>query len=217
MNLVPFNYEDSNFRTLTNEGEIYFIAADVTNILGYRDSNDALKHLDEDEVFKLNQILNPDLKSGLPVRYDANLLTESGLYSLILASKKPGAKQFKRWVTHEVLPSIRKTGSYSLQNTTLADLGSIQKMIKEIIENEVGKLHSHLIGFDSHLREVVKPKNKNLIAGGYKSETTKCKKQLEKANRKLVDLEKENHELSKEFRALTREYVKLSKQKGVKQ
>ena len=94
-------------RTMTDEkGEVFFVGKDVAATLGYRDTSDALKkHVDfEDKLTR--QIAD----SGQ--RRKVFLINESGLYSLILSSKLPQAKAFKRWVTSEVLPQIRKTGGY---------------------------------------------------------------------------------------------------------
>ena len=83
----------------------WFVAKDVTDALGFRDANDGTKYLEDDEISTC-----PDNTSG-QVRH-IKLINESGLYSLILRSRKPEAKAFKKWVTAEVLPSIRKTGGY---------------------------------------------------------------------------------------------------------
>ncbi len=98
-----------NIRTMTNEkGETYFVGKDVAEALGYSKSRNALAaHVDEeDKTTALIQGPGSNYKSK------AVLINESGLYSLILSSKLPQAKAFKRWVTAEVLPQIRKTGGY---------------------------------------------------------------------------------------------------------
>jgi anti-repressor protein len=94
-------------RTLLVDGEPQFVAADVTAILGYRMASDATRWLDEDEK-GTHQLRTP---GGLQT---FSTVSEAGLYSLILRSQVLGAREFKRWVTHEVLPAIRRTGSYSL-------------------------------------------------------------------------------------------------------
>lgn len=86
-------------------GEPMFVAADVCNVLGYSNPSKAISdHVDEDERY------NKSLERGGNMLF----ITESGLYSLILRSNKPNAKPFRKWVTSEVLPSIRKTGSYTM-------------------------------------------------------------------------------------------------------
>lgn len=95
-------------RVLEKNGEPWFVAKDVTNILGYQNSSKAINdHVDDDDK------LNNETLSSLGQR-GGWLINESGLYSLILSSKLPNAKQFKRWVTSEVLPSIRKYGSFNM-------------------------------------------------------------------------------------------------------
>lgn len=90
-------------RSITIDGEPWFVAADVCAVLEVQNTTDALSRLDDDEKARLNL--------GLPGG-DTNIINESGLYSLTLGSRKPQAKRFKKWVTGDVLPSIRKTGAY---------------------------------------------------------------------------------------------------------
>ena len=97
------NPEFGQVRTVEVNGEPYFIAADICNALELSNTTVALDRLDDDEKSKLNL----GLSGGL-----TNCVNEYGLYSLVMASRKPSAKKFKRWVTHEVLPSIRKHGAY---------------------------------------------------------------------------------------------------------
>lgn len=104
------NDEFGEIRVVEKDGEVWFVAADVTKILGYNNNSKAIKdHVDEEDkhLCKYNESL------GLS-KFGAIIINESGLYSLILSSKLPTAKKFKRWVTSEVLPAIRKTGKYEL-------------------------------------------------------------------------------------------------------
>lgn len=106
------NPEFGHIRGLKIEGEPWFVGKDIAEALGYADTAAALKkHVDDEDkkLFKADDL--PTLKTS---NYGAYLINESGLYSLMLKSKLPGAKKFKRWVTSEVLPSIRKTGAYSV-------------------------------------------------------------------------------------------------------
>lgn len=106
------NPEFGHIRGLKIEGEPWFVGKDIAEALGYADTAAALKkHVDDEDkkLFKADDL--PTLKTS---NYGAYLINESGLYSLMLKSKLPGAKKFKRWVTSEVLPSIRKTGAYSM-------------------------------------------------------------------------------------------------------
>lgn len=93
-------------RTIDREGDVWFVGKDVAEILGYTNPSKALAdHVDEEDK------LNNESLSSLGQR-GGWLINESGLYSLVLSSKLPTAKQFKRWITKEVIPSIRKTGGY---------------------------------------------------------------------------------------------------------
>lgn len=92
-------------RAVTLGGEPWFVAADVCRALGLGNSSDVIKRLDEDER---TLVSIEGASNGLPV----NAVNEPGLYALILGSRKPEAKAFKRWITHEVIPEIRKTGGY---------------------------------------------------------------------------------------------------------
>ena len=95
-----------SIRTMDMEGEVWFVGKDVAEILGYTNPSKALAdHVDEEDK------LNNESLSSLGQR-GGWLINESGLYSLVLSSKLPTAKQFKRWITKEVIPSIRKTGGY---------------------------------------------------------------------------------------------------------
>lgn len=100
-----FNYQDQQIRTVVKDGEPWFVAKDVCDVLEIGNPSQALSRLDEDE--KNTVILNEGI--GNP---NKTIVNEPGLYSLILGSRKPEAKQFKRWITHEVIPTIRKTGGY---------------------------------------------------------------------------------------------------------
>ena len=99
-------------RTVEIDNEPWFVGKDVAEALGYRDTSDALKkHVDADD--KLTRRFADSGQAR-----EMYIINESGLYSLILSSKLPGAKEFKRWVTSEVIPSIRKTGGYTLKPMT---------------------------------------------------------------------------------------------------
>ena len=104
--LQVFNYKDAEVRTLACNGEIWFVAKDVCDVLGLADVTSALRTLDEDE--KLVRKI-----SGAGQIREMSTISESGLYALIFRSSKPEAKQFSRWVRSEVLPQIRQTGSYN--------------------------------------------------------------------------------------------------------
>ena len=109
-NLQIFNNpEFGNIRTVTIDGEPWFVGKDIAEALGYSNSRKALiDHVDDEDKGVTNRY-TPGGKQNLII------INESGLYSLILSSKLPSAKKFKRWVTSEVLPAIRKTGRYTVE------------------------------------------------------------------------------------------------------
>lgn len=101
--IQKFDFKGAPLRTLTDKaGEPWFVAKDVCAILEISNPSDALKRLDDDERSRFN----------LGRQGETNIVNEAGLYVLVLGSRKPEAHEFKRWVTHEVLPQIRKTGGY---------------------------------------------------------------------------------------------------------
>ncbi|MGY4696306.1 BRO-N domain-containing protein [Xylella fastidiosa subsp. sandyi] len=111
--IIPFDFHSHAVRVVMRDGNPWFVATDVCTALGYRNPSKAIAdHLDDDE--KSNQSLG---LAGKPFL----IISESGLYALILRSRKPEARKFAKWVTSEVLPSIRKTGSYSTTGTMVND------------------------------------------------------------------------------------------------
>ncbi|HBM6603757.1 TPA: phage antirepressor, partial [Enterococcus faecium] len=103
-----FNFEQNEVRTILVNDEPYFVGKDVAEILGYSKPRNAIStHVDEEDK------QDAPIQGDLGGKQKMTIINESGLYSLILKSKLPNAKKFKRWVTSEVLPTIRKTGSYS--------------------------------------------------------------------------------------------------------
>ena len=121
--LILFNNpEFGDIRTIMIDGEPWFCGKDVAGTLGYANEKDAIKrHCEEGEVVKHALGVQTGIKKdGTPamMNVDAFFVNESGLYSLIFGSKLESAKKFKRWVTSEVLPQLRKTGSYGLTLTT---------------------------------------------------------------------------------------------------
>lgn len=106
-NLIEFNFNENPVRSILIDGNPFFIARDICLNLDIEDTSKAVSRLDEDE--KLSRTL---FVSGQ--NRNVTLINESGLYSLVLTSRKDGAKKFKKWITSEVLPQIRKSGSYSI-------------------------------------------------------------------------------------------------------
>jgi anti-repressor protein len=102
--LSIYTYEGNEVRTVQIDGETWWVLKDVCDVLGLTNPTVVASRLDEDEVTKL------DLGS---LSGEAIIINESGLYNVIIRSDKPEAKPFRRWVTHEVLPAIRKHGIYA--------------------------------------------------------------------------------------------------------
>ena len=120
-------FENNDFgqiRVIERDGEPWFVAADVCNVLDLSNPTIAVSRLDEDERAKFN----------LGRQGDATIVNEPGLYALVLGSRKPEAKAFKRWITHEVIPAIRKTGAYGL--TLPQDYPSALRALADSYERE---------------------------------------------------------------------------------
>ena len=122
------NPEFGEIRTIEIEGEQYFVGKDIASALGYGNDRQALITNVDNEDKGVHSV---DTLGG---KQNMTLINESGLYSLILGSKLAEAKKFKRWVTHEVLPSIRKTGSYSLPKEVMEDIAMLRQQVSEVRE-----------------------------------------------------------------------------------
>lgn len=133
--LQKFNFNGQKVQVIMMENEPYFLGKEVAIILGYKNERDALsRHVDEEDVKTLKykacrETRQAELWEGNDFS-DKKLINESGLYSLIIASKLPSAKKFKRWVTGEVLPSIRKHGAYMTEETVEEILTNPDTIIK---------------------------------------------------------------------------------------
>ena len=108
--LIVFNHKEfGELKAIEINGEPWFIGKEVAEKLGYVKARNAIAtHVDEDNALKWG------ITDKLGRMQETTIINESGVYSLILSSKLPNAKRFKRWITSEVLPTIRKTGSYSI-------------------------------------------------------------------------------------------------------
>lgn len=133
--LQTFNFEDLPVRKLEVDGEAYFLGKDVAEILGYSNSRDALaKHVDTEDKLT-SQVATAGQNRNMVI------INESGLYSLIFDAAKQSknesirkkAKRFKRWVTEDVLPQLRRTGTYSI-NPTIQELANNPELIKMLVE-----------------------------------------------------------------------------------
>lgn len=114
------NEEFGQVRTMLINNEPYFVGKDVASILGYKEPRSAVSKKVDEEDRGVSKIATP---SGTQ---EMTVINESGLYSLILSSKLPSAKKFKRWVTSEVLPTIRKNGTYAIANTKVDKLADME-------------------------------------------------------------------------------------------
>lgn len=124
MQAISFSFENTAVRTLGTPDLPLFAAIDVATALGYKNTKDAvLRHVDSDDLLK------SEITDSLGRKQIVNCVNESGMYALIFGSKLESAKRFKRWVTSEVLPAIRKTGSYSAATLTPAEQLQIRKAI----------------------------------------------------------------------------------------
>lgn len=134
--LQIFNHPDfGEVRTVTIGDEPWFVGKDVAQVLGYQNPSKAiLDHVDAEDKLNNDSLLSLGQRGGW-------LINESGLYSLILSSKLPGAKEFKRWVTSEILPSIRKHGAYMTPETLQAAILNPDTMIQlcQQLKNEQEK------------------------------------------------------------------------------
>lgn len=127
------NEEFGTIRTVTIDNEPWFVGKDVAGILGYANQNEAIQdHVDEDDKLNSKTLSSHDLELG---QRGGWLINESGLYSLVLGSKLESSRRFKRWVTSEVLPAIRKTGGYVNDTETFVDayFAGIPEEMKAII------------------------------------------------------------------------------------
>lgn len=147
--LQVFNFKGNEVRTIVIDGKPYFVGKDIAEILGYSNTKDAIAtHVDEEDRTVIQRSENTTLE--IPNR-GLTVINESGLYSLILSSKLPTAKKFKRWVTSEVLPSIRKTGGYQVpsnpmdalklmfeaQTQTNQHVGAIEQRVHVLEDNKL--------------------------------------------------------------------------------
>jgi anti-repressor protein len=141
--LTQFQFNSNDIRVITKNGEPWFVAKDVCEILDYSNTSKAISdHTDEDDRY------NESLERGGTLL----LINESGLYSLILSSKKPEAKIFKKWVTSEILPAIRKTGSYSKQLSPMELIAQLAQASVDL-EKKVEKQESRIEQLENRVQK----------------------------------------------------------------
>ena len=132
MDITPFNFNGKEVRAITGEdGSVWLVAKDVCEVLGIANSRDAIRDLDDDE----KGVVTADTLGG---PQEVAIISESGLYKTTFKSRKPEAKAFTKWVTSDVIPSIRKTGSYSAPKATPAatgikDIPHVSKAFKSLV------------------------------------------------------------------------------------
>ena len=142
--IQQFYFNNAALRTLTDEaGEPWFVAKDVCDILGHSNVSMALDRLDDDERSKFN----------LGRQGETNIVNEAGLYVLVLGSRKPEAHEFKRWVTHEVLPQIRRTGGYIPTTDADDDMTILAKAVM-IGQRTMEKQKRRIAAQESHINEL---------------------------------------------------------------
>lgn len=155
-NFQLFNFEDHPVRILKIDGNPWFVATDLVKILGLSNTTVALSRLDDDERSKLNLG-----RQGM-----TNVVNEYGLYELAMASRKPNAKKFKHWVTHEVLPTIRRHGVYMTDEKieeVLTDPDTIIKLATQLKDEREQRLIEQQLRKDAE-NQVHEMKPKALFA-----------------------------------------------------
>lgn len=140
MNEIVKLYKEHPVRIVDRGGEPWFVAKDVCAVLEIAKVDSAIRSLDEDEK-------DTHSMSTLGGDQELSIVSEAGLYSLVLRSRKPEAKAFKRWVTHEVLPSIRKTGAYVAPNLSMEQISAVVR--------KLGAMANQLITENAGLREKI--------------------------------------------------------------
>lgn len=123
--LQIFVYSGEQLRTVQRDDGLWWVLRDVCRVLNIGNVTDTKKRLDPDEVDLT------DLIDGMGRVQSTTIINEPGLYGVILRSDKPEAKEFKRWVTHDVLPSIRKTGAYGIPPEQVARITALQERLDE--------------------------------------------------------------------------------------
>lgn len=134
--IIPFDFETNAVRVVVIENAPWFVAADACRVLEHSNSRKALTRLDDDEkgVTKVYT---------LGGEQEMNIISESGLYALILTSNKPAAKRFRKWVTAEVMPAIRRDGSYSLPGADRQDLAAKRAYFAALPEAHRDRAEAH--------------------------------------------------------------------------
>ena len=143
--LKIFNFENNDVRTQVINDEPWFVGKDVAEILGYERPDNAIRnHVDEEDKL-MHQI------SASGQMRNMSIINESGLYSLVFKSQLPSAKRFKRWVTSEVLPAIRKTGSYQIPKDPM-DALRLMFQATEYTQEKVNQVDERVIRLEENIK-----------------------------------------------------------------
>jgi prophage antirepressor-like protein len=159
------NPEFGEVRTVNIDGEPWLVGKDVSVALGYANPQRAIRDHVDDEDKGVTEMVTPGGTQKVPI------INESGLYSLVLSSKLPTAKAFKRWITHDVIPAIRKTGGYSMKQKAQAEQDKTREMRAEaMLRNSISKQAKMMmeIAKMSHIKayqDVMMAKAGNILAG----------------------------------------------------
>lgn len=162
-----FVFDNTDVRVVMAGDTPWFVAADICRALGIENNRNAISRLDDDE----RGVRTVDTPSG---QQEMGVINESGMYSLILTSRKPEAKKFKRWVTGEVLPTIRKTGAYGSQQRETLN-AQIDRHVAQIESGNGAPLELYMplwAVVNQRLMERVAPSLTRI--GGYRQELARC-------------------------------------------
>lgn len=202
--LQTFNFEELPVRTLEVDGEPYFVGSDIAKILGYQKPQNAIAtHVDlEDKTTTLIQGTGSNYKSN------AVIINESGLYSLIFSSKLENAKRFKRWVTSEVLPTLRKTGTYQVPSDPMQALRLMFEATEET-KQEIKNVKDDVID----LKE-----NQKLDAGDYNFLTRTINQRVAHIQRlHAITNQKQRSELFRDINSEVKKMTGASSRTNVRQ
>jgi prophage antirepressor-like protein len=167
---MVLSFDDNQVRVLGTYEEPWFVGKDVATILGYSNNRDALiKHVDDEDKVRLNEWCHEIRhQPGSSMDPQTILVNESGLYSLILRSKLPKAKLFKKWVTSEVLPSIRRRGSYTASPEMKAEF--------EVLNSKLKQTEQLLIESKKEIKQVIKDSETEIFKANQRCERLKERK-----------------------------------------
>lgn len=211
------NEEFGEIRTVTIDGEPWFVGKDVASALGYKNTKDALAtHVEECDKIMGSENATPSIKDRIGREQFPTWINESGLYALIFGSKLESAKRFKHWVTSEVLPSIRKTGQYQMPNLSKEMQAIVLLDTRTVkMEKRLDKLEFDIPLYGSEADELsnhVKRKGVSIL-GGKNSEAYKDSNIRSAVYRDIYDQIKREFGIysddgkPKSYKALKRKYI----------